>query len=797
MTVPCSQLDPDMLATAIVCAIKSNLPATYSARISGQGRFDLFFPDNQCVCVDGELLDSGHPAFPCSMNYQFYTGSPTNPPVPDCNGNDNPDADDISMATSTDCNSNGIPDECDVGWHPAFESLGKYPEGPFPLGLAVGDYDADTQLDVASSVSNFSSPSAAQVLRNFGNGSDLCLDLGTPQSFSVTSLELPSIATGRLIGADTKPDLAVADYSNSKVVLFRNTSSGAGTINFVSDSPQATVSIGDTVQFVLAVDVDGDGQLDLATANGNQIGGAVNVSRKLAGDVFDETGIVSKQVDSGPIFLAAGDLDGDGKPDLVSANRGANTVSILRNTTPGPGQTISFANSQEISTGVVFPTSVTIADFDCDGRNDIAFCGYYSTLNQVGVLRNVSYSGGVFTMTLTTLETGASPLCIAHDDFDRDGSEDLVTANEADDTVSIFTNHGDGAAFTRRDYYAGEGPSYVVPGDIDHDGDDDVLVSNFKEFLVPNIGFVYVVLNEFSPALFADCDADGLPDGCACAGVEPGDVNSDGRIDGRDVQPFCNQLFGGVTPTCPADVNRSGALSVADAPTLVCKLLGRPNCCHGCGAAFMGSLFSETIADCNTNGIDDAEDIANQTSADCNSNGSPDECESLDCNTNGVLDDCETAGGQNDCNSNFLPDECDLLYGPSFDCNTNGVPDECDIADATSEDSNSNGIPDECEQGQGRSMMAGEGDHSESDTGETPAPRDGSTPAPPNGATTGPADPSAAGQSSESTNPYAALPLKWQALMQWLDATDFSAMTPDEIDAALAAKMIELGLLGG
>ncbi|MFO0972469.1 MAG: hypothetical protein U1A27_03385 [Phycisphaerae bacterium] len=321
-----------------------------------------------------------------------------------------------------------------------------------------------------------------------------------------------------------------------------------------------------------------------------------------------------------------------------------------------------------------------------------------------------------------------------------------------------------------------------------------------------------------------------------------GDISGDGLINGSDIQPFVDyfvstQAVPSEPPVirppltqadldridCAMDMDRSGAIGTGDIPVFIWLLMGRPtdqvdcnsNCtydyidiardgvpdCNGnaipdaCDIASGHSQDANSngipdeceefhlaygVPDCNTNNIDDAEDIASQTSEDCNSNGSPDECESLDCNTNGILDDCETAGGQNDCNSNFLPDECDLLYGPSFDCNTNGVPDECDIADATSEDSNSNGIPDECEEQQGRSMMGGDGDHSEWDTGETPVPPS-----------------SAAGPSGQSTNHYAVLPVKWQALMHWIDATDFSAMSPEEIDAAMAGKMVELGLLGG
>ncbi len=96
------------------------------------------------------------------------------------------------------------------------------------------------------------------------------------------------------------------------------------------------------------------------------------------------------------------------------------------------------------------------------------------------------------------------------------------------------------------------------------------------------------------------------------------------------------------------------------------------------------------VFDCNQNGADDAEDIADGISNDDNANGIPDECE--DCNANGTLDDEDIASGvSDDVNGNGVPDECEP------DCNANGVPDELDIRSGFSEDLYANGVPDECE----------------------------------------------------------------------------------------------------
>ena len=117
----------------------------------------------------------------------------------------------------------------------------------------------------------------------------------------------------------------------------------------------------------------------------------------------------------------------------------------------------------------------------------------------------------------------------------------------------------------------------------------------------------------------------------------------------------------------------------------------------------------EGTVDCNDNGIEDAEEIADGAS-DLDGNGRPDDCDpdcdgdgvpdafeiadgATDCDFNGVPDSCETFS---DCDGDGVPDACSIAEGTAFDCDGNGVPDACDIATGT-EDADGNGVPDSCE----------------------------------------------------------------------------------------------------
>ncbi|MCH2139444.1 MAG: autotransporter adhesin family protein [Phycisphaerales bacterium] len=109
-----------------------------------------------------------------------------------------------------------------------------------------------------------------------------------------------------------------------------------------------------------------------------------------------------------------------------------------------------------------------------------------------------------------------------------------------------------------------------------------------------------------------------------------------------------------------------------------------------------GILDACEFTDCNNNGTNDADDIADGTSEDCDGNSVPDECDladgAADCDGDGIMDVCELG---EDCNGNGVPDSCDIADGSEEDCDGNGRPDTCDIADGG--DANGNGELDACE----------------------------------------------------------------------------------------------------
>ncbi len=116
-----------------------------------------------------------------------------------------------------------------------------------------------------------------------------------------------------------------------------------------------------------------------------------------------------------------------------------------------------------------------------------------------------------------------------------------------------------------------------------------------------------------------------------------------------------------------------------------------------------------SVPDCNTNGIPDADDIANGTSIDCDIDGVPDECSTADgsvpdCNANGIPDICDVATGDPDCDQDGIPDSCEPdtdADGTIDDCDDDldgdGIPNNCDVDQTAGTDCDGNGQDDFCD----------------------------------------------------------------------------------------------------
>ena len=344
-----------------------------------------------------------------------------------------------------------------------FDPKMDFTTGSTSVSLTIGDIDGDGKSDLIIANEN----GTISVLRNTGSSGNL----NFAAKVDIAAKGFPfSVALGDLDG-DGKPDLAVVDNNSGTVSVLLNTSS-PGSVSFAAkvDLPTGALS-----RSVAIGDIDGDGKPDLVIAD--EIGNAVVVLLNTS-----SPGSVSfaakKSVTTGarPFSVAVGDLNGDGKPDVVVACFGDNTISLLQNTSV-PGS-ISFAARTDFPAGNG-PDFVRIGDIDGDGRPDLVVADYGD--NAVSVLLNTGSPGGISFAANVEFSTGAQPFSLAIGDIDGDGQPDLVTANVASNNVSVLRNTcGPGTvSFAAKVGIPVEKkqPYSIAIGDLDGDGSPDLAVA--------------------------------------------------------------------------------------------------------------------------------------------------------------------------------------------------------------------------------------------------------------------------------------------------------------------------------
>ncbi|MDQ3395817.1 MAG: FG-GAP-like repeat-containing protein, partial [Bacteroidota bacterium] len=187
-------------------------------------------------------------------------------------------------------------------------------------------------------------------------------------------------------------------------------------------------------------DFNGNGKLDIATANNasNFISIWRNTSN-LSTINYSRTKI---NVLSPTFSVTCGDIDGDGKPDLVLSKDGTNRdrIFVLRNISTT--ETIAFASVQNYFTTNFGSMLVKLKDLDNDGKPDIILTDRTSTNNKIFIFKNSSVPGTIsFDATaIELLSTAATSHALEVADLNGDGYPEIIISPEIGENVYVFTN---------------------------------------------------------------------------------------------------------------------------------------------------------------------------------------------------------------------------------------------------------------------------------------------------------------------------------------------------------------------
>ncbi len=184
---------------------------------------------------------------------------------------------------------------------------------------------------------------------------------------------------------------------------------------------------------------------------------------------------------------------GSSSPDAATAGGAAQDAAgawgdaAAANASPANcPQGIAFAPGAPLSAGTM-PQSIAAGDLDGDGRIDLVV----SDLAQADVGVFLNRGNGAFAAA-AAVPTGKEPVAIGVGDPDGDGRPDVAVADQSSDTVGILLNQGAGIFGAKVDYPTGPGPLAVAAGDLDGDGRPDLAVANFDH---GNGNTVSVLLN--------------------------------------------------------------------------------------------------------------------------------------------------------------------------------------------------------------------------------------------------------------------------------------------------------------
>jgi len=349
------------------------------------------------------------------------------------------------------------------------------PAVPSPCCVVVGDFNEDGIPDIAvlSATAN-----TLTILLGIGNGA---LQPGTSMPISNSPR---SMAAADFTG-DGHLDLIIATNPPSGPNVIWLTGNGKGMF-----TQQSTYSAGQIPSFVLAADFNNDGFPDFAVSD--QVGNAVYVFLNNGTGGFLNPAKVP--VGQGPSSIASVRLNGT--TYMAVANRGEGTVTLLSYTSSGfqPVMGSPFAvfvpNPSNLTPA---PASVVLADFNGDGLPDIASADQGT--NTISVLLS-NNQGGYTPVPNGGYSAGAGPIYLVTSDFNNDGWLDLAAVNGTDSTLTLLLGSAQGT-FTNAGTQPSPGPQPfgMAVGDFLRNGQMDLAIAD-------NGGnTVTVLLNNYPAAL--------------------------------------------------------------------------------------------------------------------------------------------------------------------------------------------------------------------------------------------------------------------------------------------------------
>jgi len=342
--------------------------------------------------------------------------------------------------------------------------------------------------------------------------------------------------------------LVIAANAQPRIISFSPTSGTAGTIDTITGSgfnniptnnfvyygaTRATVIQAIPSRLIVSVPKGATYQPISVTIAGLTAYSQIPFNLKSGNNVLPNLGIISfgnkfyVNDPHIPVLVSSADFDGDGKPDIAVSNNDS-TISIYRNLSTSGAISLDTRMDMPIgkSTSSFGDKGITYGDIDGDGKQDIIVSDYIGSSSSISIFRNTSSIGSISFAPKVGFVTAMRSFILTVIDVDSDGKSDIIVSNDfntSNSTFSVFRNTssiGNISMAARVDITTQGSTRGVSAADLDGDGKPDLIVLNYDSMsfsvfrntcspgnisftLISNINFVY------APQWISICDLDG------------------------------------------------------------------------------------------------------------------------------------------------------------------------------------------------------------------------------------------------------------------------------------------------
>jgi gliding motility-associated-like protein len=277
---------------------------------------------------------------------------------------------------------------------------------------------------------------------------------------------------------DKRVDMAAANDNATILDIIPNTSSGVGNVNF----GRTQIALGARSLHVTCGDINGDGKPDMVASEagtGDRIFIFQNTSAGAGSFTFTRTEVSLAGKKTKRIEIA--DLDLDGKPELIVSDAKNNNIIVLPN--QSTLASISFNPTPVLVTipGAASTDGLAIGDLNGDLKPEIATSQFITGTSNVYIVQNKSTPGNFVLGDIITKNIAGTVVNLRMGDLDFDGKQDIAVTQLLNTAVSIFVNQSTLTAIafaTPVSVGVEDRPWGLDFGDLDGDGKTDIVVAS-------------------------------------------------------------------------------------------------------------------------------------------------------------------------------------------------------------------------------------------------------------------------------------------------------------------------------